>query len=149
MLVLSTKPLRKLTGTDRQTDRRADRQTYVWEAAPPKTSLLFHLQSNYPLPVVSYGYVHSGLDWYNSEKMGHNTAQNNHIWLVKSSLVTVKIRVREKWQSTHDFPSTIHCALSLPCVPGISIIPQIMLSAVWMISNVLSIVKSAHHIFML
>ena len=81
--------------------------------------------------------------------MANNTAQKQHIWLEESSLATVKIRVKEKWLIAHDFPSTIHCALSLPCVPGISIIPQVMLSAVWMISNVLSIVKTAHHIFML
>ena len=43
MLVLSTKPLQKLTGTDRQADRqtggRAGKPVY-WEAAPPKTLIL-------------------------------------------------------------------------------------------------------------
>ena len=41
MLVLSTKPLQKLTGTDRQTGRQAGRQTgkpMSREAAPPKSS---------------------------------------------------------------------------------------------------------------
>ena len=40
MLVLSTKPLHKLTGTDGQTGGKADRQAgkpMCWEAVPPKT----------------------------------------------------------------------------------------------------------------
>ena len=39
MLVLSMKPLQKLTGTDRQAGRQADGRTdkpVYWEAVPPK-----------------------------------------------------------------------------------------------------------------
>ena len=40
MFLLSTKPLQKLTGTDRQAGGRADKPVY-WEAAPPKILKMF------------------------------------------------------------------------------------------------------------
>ena len=50
MLVLSTKPLQKLTGTDRQMGRQTDRQTgkpMCREAVPPKIAfdIMFFLDN--------------------------------------------------------------------------------------------------------
>ena len=47
MLVLSLKPLKKLTGTDRQTDRQADGQDHVLSQADALTK---NCQADYSKP---------------------------------------------------------------------------------------------------